>query len=88
VRLFALGISSGILGIVFNNIAGNFQAIPVFGPVVFVLVLLVGHTGNILLSGLGSFVHPMRLTFVEFYNNSGFEGGGREYRPLALKNSK
>lgn len=88
VRLFALGISSGILGLVINNIAGNFQAIPVVGPVIFVLVLLIGHTGNILLSGLGSFVHPMRLTFVEFYNNSGFEGGGREYRPLALKNSK
>ena len=85
VRLFALGISSAILGLVINNIAGNFQAIPVIGPVLFVLVLIIGHTGNLLLSGLGSFVHPMRLTFVEFYNNAGFEGGGRKYLPFAQK---
>jgi len=85
VRLFALGISSAILGLVVNNIASNFQTIPVVGPLIFVLVLIIGHTGNLLLSGLGSFVHPMRLTFVEFYNNAGFEGGGRKYTPFAQK---
>jgi V/A-type H+-transporting ATPase subunit I len=31
---------------------------------------------------LGSFVHPMRLTFVEFYKNAGFTGGGKEYKPF------
>jgi V/A-type H+-transporting ATPase subunit I len=32
---------------------------------------------------LGSFVHPLRLTFVEFYKNAGFEGGGNRYRPFS-----
>jgi V/A-type H+-transporting ATPase subunit I len=27
----------------------------------------------------------MRLTFVEFYNNAGFEGGGKEYLPFKKK---
>ena len=32
-------------------------------------VLIVGHAINIFMSGLGSMVHPLRLTFVEFYKN-------------------
>jgi V/A-type H+-transporting ATPase subunit I len=31
---------------------------------------------------LGSMVHPMRLTFVEFFKNSGYEGGGQAYKPF------
>jgi V/A-type H+-transporting ATPase subunit I len=31
---------------------------------------------------IGAFVHPMRLTFVEFYKNAGFEGGGKAYEPF------
>jgi V/A-type H+-transporting ATPase subunit I len=38
-----------------------------------------------LLSSLGAFVHPLRLTFIEFYKNAGFEGGGRAYNPLKKK---
>jgi len=36
----------------------------------------------LMLSSLGAFVHPMRLTFVEFYKNASFAGGGRPFRPL------
>jgi len=32
---------------------------------------------------LGAFVHPIRLTFVEFYKNAGFTGGGKRYKPFA-----
>ena len=38
-----------------------------------------------LLSAIGAFVHPMRLTFVEFYKNADFAGGGKPYRPLNKK---
>lgn len=85
IRLFALGISSAILGLVINNIGLDMLGIPVIGPVIFVLFLTVGHVGNILISSLGAFVHPMRLTFVEFYKNAGFSGGGKEYKPFAEK---
>jgi len=47
------------------------------------LFLIIGHTAVLLLSGLGAFVHPMRLTFVEFYKNAGFTGGGKAFRPLS-----
>lgn len=82
IRLFALGASSSILGLVVNQIAVSFKAIPVVGVVIMVAFLIVGHIGNFALSILGSLVHPLRLTFVEFYNNVGFTGGGRDYKPL------
>jgi len=83
IRLFAIGISTAILGLVINEIAITFGQIPYAGPVVFVIIMLVGHIGNLLISGLGSFVHPMRLIFVEFYKNAGFEGGGKRYKPFS-----
>ncbi len=86
IRLFALGISSAILGFVINTIAMQiYGSAPIIGPVFFVIFLLIGHTANLLISSLGSFVHPMRLTFVEFYKNAGFIGGGKEYKPFKNK---
>ncbi len=83
IRLFALGLSSAILGLVFNQLAMNLSPdTPVLGQLVFVLILLFGHGLNIFMSTLGSLVHPMRLTFVEFYKNAGFIGGGKEYKPF------
>lgn len=83
IRLFALGLSSGILGMVFNQLAFNLTPdIPVLGQIVTALILIFGHSLNIFMSLLGSFVHPMRLTFVEFYKNAGFAGGGKAYSPF------
>ena len=84
IRLFALGISSAILGSVINSIALEFLKIPVPGlsHLIFILFVVVGHAGNLGLASLGSFVHPLRLTFVEFYKNSGFTGGGIPYSPF------
>lgn len=82
VRLFALGISGAILGLVVNEIGMTFRTIPYIGYFLTFAFLIVGHSANLLLSGLSSFVHPLRLTFVEFYKNAGFEGGGREFIPF------
>ncbi len=83
IRLFALAVSSGILGYVFNSLAISMAPdIPVVKYVVIVLILVAGHTINFLMGILGSFVHPMRLTFVEFYKNAGFSGGGKKYAPF------
>ncbi|MBM3419958.1 MAG: hypothetical protein FJY11_02365, partial [Bacteroidetes bacterium] len=84
IRLFALGISSGILGFVFNDISSQFLSIPYIGWLFFVLLLLIGHSINIFMASLGGFIHPMRLTFVEFYKNAGFRGGGKEYKPFRI----
>ena len=85
IRLFALGVSSAILGLVVNDIAFSAQGVPYVGVVLTGLILVVGHTANLMLASLSAFVHPMRLTFVEFYKNVGFEGGGKAYRPFARK---
>jgi V/A-type H+-transporting ATPase subunit I len=84
IRLFALGTSGAILGLVFNNIAISMSPdVPVVGQIIFVLIVVFGHGINIFMSSLGSFVHPMRLTFIEFYKNAGFAGGGKPYRPFS-----
>ncbi len=82
IRLFALGTSGAILGLVIDKIAVQFLGISYVGPIIFVIFLLIGHTLVMLLSILGAFVHPLRLTFVEFFKNSGFTGGGKEYKPF------
>jgi len=85
IRLFALGISGAILGLVVNDIALRLLSVEWIGPVLFVLFLIFGHGLNLMISSLGAFVHPLRLTFVEFYKNAGFTGGGKEYRPFGGK---
>ncbi len=83
IRLFALGLAGGILGFVFNKLAFDLSPdIPVLGFIVTGVILIIGHSLNIFMSALGAFVHPMRLTFVEFYKNSGFMGGGKAYSPF------
>jgi V/A-type H+-transporting ATPase subunit I len=90
VRLFALGLAGGLLGAAFNDIAfmiiTDSEGVVHYGSplIIFtILILVVGHTLNLALSGLGAFVHSLRLTFVEFYNNLKFKGGAKGYAPLA-----
>lgn len=89
IRLFALGLSSSILGLVVNNISFSLLGgVPVISQLLFVIVLLFGHGLNFGISTLSAFVHPVRLTFVEFYKNAGFIGGGQEYKPFKSKHIK
>lgn len=86
VRLFALGLSGGIIAGVFNTLAYELSPdIPVVKYLVMIFILLIGHGINLFMSAISAFVHPLRLTFVEFYKNVGFEGGGRAYDPFIRK---
>ena len=83
IRLFALGMTGGILGNVFNTLAidaGSGVGIPVAAQLVTFVILIFGHGLNFMLGVLGAIIHPMRLTFVEFYKNAGFEGGGLPFK--------
>ena len=87
IRLFALGLAGGMLGATFNSLAmmvveGQEGIGAVFGWIGFGLIILVGHTLNIAMSCLSAFVHPLRLTFVEYFKNAGYEGKGEEYKPF------
>ena len=45
-----------------------------------IFVFIVGHTINLALSTLGSFVHTSRLQYIEFFGKF-YEDGGRPYAP-------
>ena len=81
-RLYALGLAGAKLGEAFNAI--GFQALGDGGAgwVWFILIVVVGHVLNVAMCILGAFVHPLRLNFLEFFKNSGYEGTGRKYNPL------
>lgn len=86
IRLFALGLTGGVLGSVFNQLAVEMSPqIPVLHEVVMLIILLFGHGINFGLCMISSFVHPMRLTFVEYFKNADFEGNGKEYQPFQVK---
>ena len=92
IRLFAIGLSGGVLAQVFNSLAmgltgldagiEQFTVGTVFQILGATAILLVGHAINLFMSTISSFVHPMRLTFVEFYKNAGFEMTTRAFEPL------
>lgn len=92
IRLFAIGLSGGVLAQVFNQLAlgltgldggiEQFGVGTIFQIIGAAAILLVGHGINLFMSAISSFVHPMRLTFVEFYKNAGFEMTSRNFEPL------
>ena len=84
IRLFAIGLTGSILGGVFNTLATDMTASMSIVPriIVMLIILLIGHGLNFGLTMISSLVHPIRLTFVEFYKNSEFEGGGNQYTPF------
>ena len=82
IRLFALGLAGGMLGQAFNNLGQMVLGDNFITWIPFVLILLFGHVLNILMSSLGAFVHPLRLTFIEYFKNAGYEGKGAAYNPL------
>ena len=88
-RLYALGLAGGMLGKAFNDIAamtlgdGSFG----FGWLTFAIILVIGHALNLAMCCLGAFVHPLRLNFLEFFKNSGYDGKGRVYKPLSSNNN-
>ena len=83
IRLYALGLAGGMLGGAFNDIAAMALGDnPTWQWFFFLLIVLVGHALNFAMSCLGAFVHPLRLTFVEYFKNSGYEGKGMDYKPL------
>lgn len=84
IRLYALGLAGGMLGNAFNIMGAMILDIPVPGVnwVFCIVILIFGHVLNLAMSCLGAFVHPLRLTFVEYFKNSGYEGTGLKYNPL------
>lgn len=84
IRLYALGLAGGMLGGAFNTLGimvlGEHPNVGTWAG--FIVILLIGHLLNLCMSALGAFVHPLRLSFVEYFKNSGYEGKGHLYEPF------
>lgn len=83
-RLFALGLVTGVMAMVINLLAQLVGSTPVIGVFVMVLVFIVGHLFDFFINILGSFVHSIRLQYVEYFSKF-FEGGGRFFAPFTWK---
>jgi V/A-type H+/Na+-transporting ATPase subunit I len=87
-RLFALGLASASLALTFNDLARQVaEAHTGLGLFFSLLILLVGHLLNILLSLMSGVVHGLRLNFIEFYN-WGLSEEGYPFRAFAKKGVK
>jgi len=84
-RILALGLSTGVIGMVVNNLTQTAFRIPVAGWVLAPLIFVGGHLFNLGIGFLGGFVHSMRLQFVEYFTKF-YKGGGRPFKPLRLEN--
>ena len=86
-RLFALGLASASLAAAFNDMASDVrQALPGIGMLFALLILLLGHALNFLLSVASGFIHGLRLNVIEFFK-WGVQEEGNPYRPFARKES-
>jgi V/A-type H+-transporting ATPase subunit I len=83
-RLFALGLTTTIIAMLGRTIAGLFGSSPYFGWIIWIVIFVGFTVFNILMSGLGAFVHSARLNYVEFFTKF-YENGGKPFQPLQYK---
>ncbi len=89
-RLLALGLATGVIASVINLIASILGGTDsIFGIIVTVLILIIGHLFNIALNVLGTFVNIIRLQLVEFfprfYQAQGVAIEPKGYKPMYIK---
>jgi len=81
-RLLALGLATGCIASVIN-LMGTIVSNTVLKAIIMIPIFIVGHSLNIAINILGSYVHTNRLQFVELFSKF-YEGGGRPFTPLKL----
>ena len=75
-RMMALMLAGSVIGMVFNTLAAMPKSI-----IVFVIVFLIGHTFNIGVNLVGTYVHDARLQYLEFFGKF-YKEGGIPFKPL------
>lgn len=79
-RLLALGLATGVISSVMNTL-GSLAGGGILGLIMMIVVFVVGHTYNLAINSLGSFVHACRLQYVEFFGKF-YESGGEQFTPF------
>ncbi|MCK4816766.1 hypothetical protein KA005_13430, partial [bacterium] len=81
-RLFALGLTTGLLASAINEIFSLISEIPYVGLLLVIVLFVPAHLFNIAMNAFGGYVHTSRLQYLEFFMKF-FQGGGEEFRPFA-----
>jgi V/A-type H+-transporting ATPase subunit I len=87
-RLMALAIGTAGIALAVNfMVLMVIDLIPWVGYLLAIVIFIVGHLFNIVMNGLGSFIHSTRLHFLEFFTKF-YDGGGRTYKPFMAERKK
>lgn len=85
IRLFAVGLATVAVADAFNKMAMEIGCNNIVSAAVTALVLLLGHTLNVLLAPMSVLVHGVRLNVLEFCNHIDIKWSGFTYKPLQKK---
>lgn len=85
IRLFGMGLATGVIGMVINILVGMVVSGGVVGMIFGAAIFVGGHLFNAGINIFGAYVHSCRLQYIEFFGKF-FEDGGRPFRPLAPSN--
>lgn len=83
VRLFGMGLATGVIGMVINQLVKMIMSGGIIGIVIGVVVFVGGHLFNAAINILGAYVHTCRLQYIEFFGKF-YEEGGKPFQPLCF----
>ncbi|NLT35253.1 MAG: hypothetical protein GXX83_05090 [Gaiellales bacterium] len=83
VRLFAVGVATVAVMDAFNGMAMSIGFGNVLTAAAAILILVFGHSLNLVLAALAVLVHAVRLNTLEFSTHKGLSWSGRVFRPFA-----
>ncbi|NCB04675.1 MAG: V-type ATP synthase subunit I [Clostridia bacterium] len=84
-RLFGMGLATGVIGMVINQLVGMVFSSGVIGIVIGSVLFVGGHLFNMGINVLGAYVHSCRLQYIEFFGKF-YEEGGKPFKPLTETN--
>ncbi|NMD18457.1 MAG: V-type ATP synthase subunit I [Synergistaceae bacterium] len=82
-RLLALGLATSAIAMIGNTLTILVSGIPYVGWVLAFLIFFGGHLFSVVVNVLGSFIHSLRLQYVEFFSKF-YSAGGRAFNPLRV----
>ncbi len=83
-RLMALGLCTTGIAMTVNVLSGMLFMAGSIGVILGVIIFFIGHLFNFVVNAMGSFVHGLRLHYVEFFTKF-YQSGGTEFTPLGMR---
>lgn len=82
IRLFAVGLATVIVATSFNDMAIGSGINSILSGIIAAIILLLGHSINLVLCGMSILVHGVRLNMLEFSGHVGVQWTGKPYQPF------